>query len=81
MSSNLTISICNLELNLMVSIAKQRYTTVENESATFDLDAMNIGFDLGSRKIALTVTMRESLQNIKVINPSIYKAFVYAYAL
>ncbi|HAS6102271.1 TPA: hypothetical protein I7117_22715 [Vibrio vulnificus] len=79
MTTSMTIALCNLELSLMVEVAKQRYSPVNNENATFELNAIDVGLDLGSRKIALSVTMREALDNIKLLNPSVYDAFVYAY--
>ncbi len=77
--SSLTISLCDLELNLMVTAAKQCYETINEEDSALDEVAMDIGFDLGSRQIALTTTMHEALDNIRVLNESIYEAFKYAY--
>lgn len=75
----MTISLCNLELNLMVAVAKQRYIHVNNEQTTFDLDALEAGLDLGSRNIRLSATMREALEHIKSLDSSVYDVFVYAY--
>ncbi|WP_409581394.1 hypothetical protein, partial [Vibrio owensii] len=47
MKTNMTISLCNIELNLMISVAKHRYTPVSHEDATLDLEAIEVGLDLG----------------------------------
>lgn len=79
MKTNMTISLCNIELNLMISVAKHHYTPVSHEDATLDLEAIEVGLDLGSRKVELSATMREALDNIKFLDSSVYDAFVYAY--
>ncbi|MCQ9090999.1 hypothetical protein [Vibrio alginolyticus] len=83
MKTNMTIALCNLELNLMAAVAKRRYTSANEEGATLDIDATEVslylGLDLGSRHIGLSTTMREALDNIKLLDASVYDAFVYAY--
>ncbi|MGY5652157.1 hypothetical protein [Vibrio cincinnatiensis] len=77
--TNMTISLCNLELNLMIAVVKQRYISASNEETGFELAAIDVGLDLGSRKIGLSATMREALDNIKLLDSKVYDSFVYAY--
>lgn len=79
MTTNMTISLCCIELNLMIAAAKQLYSEVNTDELALDLDAIDVGLDLGSRKIALSATMREILDNIKLLDKNVYDAFVYAY--
>ncbi len=79
MKTDMTIALCHLELNLMISVAKQRYIPVQNEEAIFDLEAIDIGLDLGNRNIELSATMLEALESIKLLDVSVYDAFIYAY--
>lgn len=76
---SMTISLCQLELDLIVDVAKQRYTSVSEEDSTFDLEAIDIGLDLGNRKIGLSATMREVLDSIRQLDAKVYDAFLYAY--
>jgi len=73
-----TISLSNLELNLMLAVAKQRYTSVSEEE-TFDLDAIDIGLELGNQKIKLSPAVTDILEQIKLLDESVYEAFLYAY--
>ncbi len=74
-----TISLCNLELNLMVAVAKQNYMPVNKEDSTFDFKAIDIGLTLGNQNVALSATMLEALDNIRVLDKSVYDSFAYAY--
>ncbi|MDC5711137.1 hypothetical protein [Vibrio europaeus] len=75
--STLTISLCNLELELMVAVARRHYIPVDDFD--FALEAIDIGLDLGNLNIELSLTMSEALSHIKVLDRSVYDAFVYAY--
>ncbi|EGQ7796018.1 hypothetical protein I6Y99_005111 [Vibrio parahaemolyticus] len=81
METNMTISLCDLELNLMIAVARQRYIPLNEEDETLELDieAIDIGLELGNRNIGLSATMREVLDHIKLLDVSVYNAFVYAY--
>ncbi len=78
METNMTISLCDLELNLMIAVAKRRYIPVNDEDE-FDIEAIDIGLALGNRNIGLSATMCEVLDHIKLLDVSVYNAFVYAY--
>ncbi|EGQ9133159.1 hypothetical protein GA069_25515 [Vibrio parahaemolyticus] len=83
MKTNMTIALCNLELNLMAAVAKRHYMPANEEDTTLDIDATEVslylGLDLGSRHIGLSTSMREALDNIKLLDARVYDAFVYAY--
>ena len=75
----MAISLCNLELNLMIAVAEQYFPPVYKKEIAFDLEAIEIGLGLGSRSIGLSPIMREVLDNIRLLDVNVYDAFVYAY--
>ena len=74
-----TISLCHLEIDLMLAMAKQYYAPADKEDGVLDLVALDIGFTLGNKNISLSSTMREILDNIKLLDKRVYESFVYAY--
>ncbi|AZS26268.1 hypothetical protein [Vibrio anguillarum] len=74
-----TILLCHLEIDLMLAMAKQHYAPADKEDATLDLVAIDIGLTLGNQNIGLSSTMREILDNIKLLDKRVYESFVYAY--
>lgn len=75
----LLISLCELELQLMVEEAKERCDSSFARNDGFDEVAMNIGFGLGSQNIPLSPVTLSVLSNIEALSKDVYGAFVYAY--
>ncbi len=76
------ISLCHLELDLMIDNAKLKYATdIEStkDDGTREFEAIDIGLDLGNRYVRLSGTALEMLDRIKALDRNTYSAFVYAY--
>lgn len=75
----LLISLCELELQLMVEEAKERCNSGYVRNDGLDEMAMDIGFTLGSENIRLSTTAHSVLNHIEALSKDIYDAFVYSY--
>lgn len=75
----LLISLCDLELQLMVEEAKERCNSGYVRNDGLDEMAMEIGSTLGSENIRLSTTTHCVLSHIETLSQHVYDAFVYAY--
>lgn len=73
------ISLCDIELQLMVEEAKEHCDPSYVRINGLDDAAMDIGFSLGSQNIRLTPVTLSVLSNIEALSKDVYGAFVYAY--
>lgn len=86
MKTIVTVSLCAVELNLMVLKAKKQCLQLDSKADNFETFECNLmeelrvlGFIVGSRHMPLSSTMKESLDCIRSLNSLAYECFEYAY--